>query len=127
MGVFETIWKNSWESEKFWHSNDNFSLSHDIMRTWEKQLIGIIVYFYWNDTMSRWLDDTDIANIINNWESIWHQGGSIQPTLKCQKTLTAGTGYKIVVVVLVVWHISNMKWWCYRNSLSILRGFFCSI
>ena len=36
--------KISWESEKFWHSNDNnFSLSHDIVRTWEKQLIGLYI------------------------------------------------------------------------------------
>ena len=42
MMSFEIILKISWESEKFWHSNDNFLLSHEIMRTWEKGWWGYI-------------------------------------------------------------------------------------
>ena len=41
------IWnhfKTSWESEKFKNSNENFQFSHDIIRTWEKQLILNIKY-----------------------------------------------------------------------------------
>ena len=80
---FETIWKISWESEKFWHSNENFWLSHDIMRKaadWSNnQPIYYLPHSNSYTYMSYKYDELLYhSNIDNTLRNFWGQGKNDQ-------------------------------------------------